>query len=308
MSLPFEIRHLEVVDAVDRLGSITAAAEHLRLSQPAVSHSIKQLESRLGTALFVRHPRGLDATPAGERMVKSARRVLLELRSAEVEVAEDGLGQAGTLRLTTECYTCYYWLPAVLTDLQAVMPRLRLIVSAEATRRPVEALLEDEVDVAILHRRTAHPELELTPLFTDELVALVPPDHELAAKPFLVAEDFAGVGVVLHSEPHESVLFTDLLLPAGVEPKQVWELQLTEAVLEMAKAGLGVSVMARWAAAPQISAGSLVAVPLTEQGITRTWWACRKRICASHAGCEEMVRLLREHGGRLVAGRKIAAR
>jgi len=89
------------------------------------------------------------------------------------------------------------------------------------------------------------------------------------------------------------------MVPAGVEPEHVWELQLTEAVIEMAKAGLGISVMARWAAAPELAAGTLVAIPLAPNRIRRGWWACRKRICSSHAGCEELIRLLREHGGQL---------
>ena len=107
----------------------------------------------------------------------------------------------------------------------------------------------------------------------DELVAVMAPDHRLASRPFLEAEDFADEELVLHFDPSSSVVVRELLVPASVEPKRISELQLTEAVLSVVRAGMGVSVLAHWAVAPELDAGRLIARRLTRHGLHRQWSA-----------------------------------
>src|SRR5262252_6692462 len=113
--MDLEVRHLRLVAAVADCGSLTRAGDRLHLTQSALSHQLRDIESRLGVALFLRIGKRLVLTPAGERLLGSAREVLGALRQAELEIRQLGQENAGLLRITTECYTCYHWLPPLLT-------------------------------------------------------------------------------------------------------------------------------------------------------------------------------------------------
>jgi LysR family transcriptional regulator for metE and metH len=102
-------------------------------------------------------------------------------------------------------------------------------------------------------------------------------------------------------------VFSELLTPAGVSPRQVSEIQLTEAIVELVKAGLGISVFARWAVARELRAGSLRAIPITAEGWRRHWCAAYMRQKVTPPHIVEFVRLLKLHppggDGVVVAGR-----
>src|SRR3954467_5119524 len=108
--MDLEIRHLRLVAAVADVGSLTRAGDQLHLTQSALSHQLRDIESRLGAALFLRVGKRLVLTPAGERLLASATDVLARLERTEQDIREMGRDRAGSLRITTECYTCYHWL------------------------------------------------------------------------------------------------------------------------------------------------------------------------------------------------------
>jgi LysR family transcriptional regulator for metE and metH len=275
MNHVLDARALRLVQAVREAGTVTAAAARLHLTQPAVSQALADLERRLGVALFARDRRRLRPTAAGRRLADAAGELLAELARLEAEVRGRGTRAAGPLRITTECYTCYHWLPAALAELQRSFPDVRLELVPEATREPYAALRGGRVDVAIVATPSRDRRFDLQPLFHDELVAAVAPSHRLAARRYLNPRDLAAEHLLLHVEPKRSTVVGDFLKPAGVRPARVSALQLTEAVLETARAGFGVAVVARWAAAPMLRAGSLRAVPLGRRGLVRQWWAAR---------------------------------
>jgi LysR family transcriptional regulator for metE and metH len=101
----------------------------------------------------------------------------------------------------------------------------------------------------------------------------MPPAHPLTAKPYLRARDFADQHLILYVTPKDSDLYQLVLLPAGVTPAKLSVMQLTEAIIELVKAGLGISVLARWAVQEQLAAGTLVARPVTKKGLQRQWSA-----------------------------------
>ena len=252
-----EVRHLQVVEAVQRLGSVTRAARSLHLTQPAVSHALREIERRLGVAVVVSSGRGVKTTATGNCLARRAREILDALAEAEEEVRVMAGDERSRLRVTTECYTCYHWLPRALAELRRRLPRLQLELVPDATRRPREALRARDVDLAIVSELVEHNEIAHVPLFSDEMVALVPAGHRFGTRAFVSAEDFRDEHVILHCEPEESSIFVNVLIPAGVSPARVSILPLTEAVVETVKAGLGVTVMARWAVAPAFAGGHL---------------------------------------------------
>src|SRR5438093_8523375 len=114
MSMDLEVRHLRLVSAVAELGSLTRAGDRLHLTQSALSHQLRDIESRLGTPLFLRVGKRMVLTPAGERLLRSAESVLTTIERTEDAIRNLAGAERGVLRLTTECYTCYHWLPALL--------------------------------------------------------------------------------------------------------------------------------------------------------------------------------------------------
>ncbi len=291
-----EIRHLQVVEAVQRRGSVTQAAESLNLTQPAISHALREIERRLEVAVVVPSGRGIKVTAAGERLAHHARTILAQLITAEDEVRSLAGGEGRRLKITTECYTCYHWLPGVLRKLRQRLPGLQLELAADATYRSRDALLAREVDVAIVSKKVDHRDIENKPLFHDEMVALVPPDHPYAGRDFLTAEDFAKQHLVLHCAPEQSDIVVDLLTPAGVSPQRISRVPLTEAVVETVKAGLGITAMARWAVSNHLRDGALCAIPLTDSGMFRRWWIAIPRGTGERPGVAELIELLRETG------------
>jgi LysR family transcriptional regulator for metE and metH len=276
--LHLEVRHLRLVETVAREGGLTKAANRLHVTQSALSHQLRDIEDKLGTPLFLRLNKKMLLTQAGERLLSSAPVVLEELKRAEEDIRQIALHRDGILRISTECYTCYHWLPSVLKPFNQEFPRVEVRIIAEATHRPIEALLDGRLDLAITSAVTRNQKLMFKPLFKDEMVVIVSPDHPFASRAYVSAKDFASEHLLVYSLPKEELtIFQKVLSPAGISPKHVSRVELTEAIIEMVKAGLGVGVMARWAVAPHVDAGKLRALPLTAKGFHRQWSAAMIR-------------------------------
>ena len=294
--MKLEIRHLKLIKAVAQEGSVTRAGSRLHLTQSALSHQLRDAEERLGAPLFTRLNKRMILTPAGERLLSSADTVLDEIKRAEEDIRQIALSREGILRLSTQCYTCYHWLPAMLELFQQKYPRTEVQIIVEATRRPIEALLDGKLDLAIVSSPQRNNKVTYKPLFQDELVAIVKPDHPLASRPFLRAQDFLDEHLIVYAMPREeNMIFQKFLMPASISPRRVSQVQLTEAIIEMVKAGLGLSIMARWAVAPQLRDGTLCAVRLTSKGLHRQWSAAVLKNKRAPAFLNGFVELLANH-------------
>jgi LysR family transcriptional regulator for metE and metH len=293
--MELEIRHLQLVRAVAQRGTLTSAGLVLHLSQSALSHQLLDIESRLGTALFLRVGKRLALTPAGERLLASANEVLATIVHTEDAIRQLSGDSRGVLRITTECYTCYHWLPPMLKQYRRTHPLVDVRIDVTATSAPIDALLEGRLDLAIVSDRVLDRRVVTRPLFDDELVVVMTPRHPLAAKAFIEARDFAGETLLSYAPKEESTVYQRLLLPAGVTPADLMQVQLTEAIIEMAKGGLGLGVLARWAVEPEVRAGRLQARPLTRRGFKRTWSAATLKDLSRVPYVSAFTDLLAEH-------------
>lgn len=288
-----EVRHLKAVDAIYREGTVSGAARRLNLTQSAVSHALLDLEGRLGVSLFDRDKRRMRPTQHGRRLLRTAHVVLEELRRAEGDLLQWQGAAGGRIRICTQCYTCYSWLAAIMRQFMSEHPGIELLVVPDATDSPIDALLDDSLDLAIVHERPERDDIEEVALFRDELVAVLPAEHPLADRAFLTAEDFAEEHLIVHKDPEDSVLYRWMLLPAGVQPKRVSQLRLTEAVLEAVRAGMGVTVLARWILSSRQPSEQLRVVRLTKEGLYRTWTAAYRRSRTGDAALNQLIELLR---------------
>jgi len=288
-----EVKHLQLVEALAAYGTLTNAGKHLNLTQSALSHQLVELERRLGTPLFHRIGRRLVPTLAGDRLLRSATRTLSILRRTESSLKRIAAGHEALLRFSTACYTTYHWLSPLLEEYARRCPKVDVQVVAEATGRPIDALLTGKIDVGIVSDVISDERIDFVPLFQDEVVLIVPPTHRLASRSFVAAQDLADEHLLVYTEPRvDNVIFRRVLDPAGIVPRRVSAIQLTEAIVEMVKAGLGVAAMARWAVDPYVRAGNLVGVRITPEGLHRAWHAATLRQQAPPLYVREFCRLL----------------
>lgn len=251
---------------------MTGAARRLHVSQPALSRALADLEGRLGLILFHRGNRSMHPTPACHQLLQTANQVLALVDAEEDRLRKVADGSVAGIRITTECYTCYRWLPAIIEQFRSDFPDVTVDIDTANAGRPLEALEEGVLDLALVYTVPSDTRLRTVPLFDDELVVVVKPDHALATRKEVHAADFEGEHLIVYSEKGSDVM-NQLLIPAGVRLGRVSEIQITDGILDLVKAGLGISVVARWAAASDIASGRLVAIPIAGGMFVRHWQA-----------------------------------
>jgi len=265
-----EIRHLRLIKAIVEEGSITKAIDKLHLTQSALSHQLKEAELQLGTRIFLRQNKRLILTKAGEKLYKTANEIIDKLAEAEKEIRSLVFGEVGEIRISTECYSSYHWLPSVLKQFHQLYSNIELTIVMEATHYPLQKLLDNKLDVAIVSDLVKDDNIEYVELFQDELVMVVSEHHPWSDKKFVVAEDFVNEHLFIHSLPLETVTVHQMLLkPAKVLPRKITPLPLTEASIEMVKAEMGIMSMAKWAFLPYQKNTGLCAVKIGKNGLKR---------------------------------------
>jgi len=304
--MDLEVRHLRLVSAVAEVGSLTRAGDRLHLTQSALSHQLRDIESRLGAALFLRVGKRLVLTPAGERLLATARDVLDRLDRTEQDIHQMGKARAGMLRLTTECYTCYHWLPPLLVRYRKRFPEVQVRIDVGATGRPLDMLLAGKLDLAIMSTPVRDRRLVSRPVFDDELVVVAARNHRFAKQTHVRLSDLRDETLYVYPPKEESRVLQEVLVPSGHVPARVEEVMLTESIAELVKAGLGVSVLARWAVQPLVDAGSIVIRPLTARGLRRQWRAVMPKDLAGADYIGEFIDLLGKHAPTARASRKPA--
>jgi LysR family transcriptional regulator, regulator for metE and metH len=294
-SVKLEIRHLKLLAAVAEEGGVTAAGRRLHLTQSALSHQLRDAEQRVGASLFLRLNKKMIPTPAGEQLLLCARRILDDLAATEEKIQRAHNGGGGLIRVATECYTCYHWLPSVLKAFHAKFPKVDVRIEAEATSAPLAALLQGKLDIGIVSGRVGDPNLRMQPLFEDEMAVVMSARHPLASRRFVRPADLAGETVVIYPPKEESTLLIKFLQPAGVVPGKIEEVPLTEAQIEIIAAEMGIGFLPRWTVAPQVQLGRLAIRPMGSRGYRRRWLAVTVRHNSPPPHLDEFISLLQKY-------------
>lgn len=289
-----ETRDLELVLALARAGTTARAAAHLHVTQSAISRALANTEDRLGAPLFDRGARGLTPTAAGARLIAGAPAVLEHLRALEREVVAPE-APLTRLRLVSECYTAYRWVPSAMAHLRRWDPGLVVDVVVEHTHDPVAALVRGDIDIALLTTATlpratndAVPLLE-RPLLADEVVFIVAADHPLARAKVLDVAHLSAYPIITSTAPPEEARWFAKSVFGRRRPKlEFIRLPLTEGIMDAARAGMGIAVVSEWMASGYVGVGGLVVKRLAAGPLRRPW-----RI-AYHRGCAAAAQQLRE--------------
>jgi len=195
--MDLEIKHLRLVSAIARTGSVTRAGDLLNLSQSALSHQLRDIEDRLSVSLFHRVGKRMVLTTAGDALLRTATQVLDIVGRAEDEIRKAGKSEAGLLRITTQCYTCYHWLPGLLKEYRLRHPNVEVQVDADATPRPIKSLLEGRIDIGFVIGEFESQKVLNVLIAQDDYVALLPDVDRVVIR--ISLEGLAGRR--LHYEP-----------------------------------------------------------------------------------------------------------
>jgi len=295
MQTPLELRHLRTLLALREAGNLSRAAQLLNLTQSALSHQLKGLEDHYGTELFERKSSPLSFGVAGQRLLKLAELVLPQIDEADRDVRKLVEGSAGQLRIAVECHTCFDWLMPAMDAFRERWPEVELDIVSGFQADPVGLLHQDRAELAIVSDVDADETgVAVHPLFSFEIVALLPKGHVLLGKPWLDAADFAGQTLITYPVPDEMLdLVRRVLQPAGITPPRRTS-ELTVAMLQLVASGRGIAALPLWAVENYLARGYVARQRIGEAGLTGRLYAVSTEGLAAKPFLADFVRLMRE--------------
>lgn len=295
MQTPLELRHLRTLLALREAGNLSRAAQLLNLTQSALSHQLKGLEDHYGTELFERKSSPLSFGVAGQRLLKLAELVLPQIDEADRDVRKLVEGSAGQLRIAVECHTCFDWLMPAMDAFRERWPEVELDIVSGFQADPVGLLHQDRAELAIVSDVDAEEAgVAVHPLFSFEIVALLPKGHPLLAKPWLEAEDFAAQAYIHYPVPDEMLdLVRSVLKPAGVAPPRRTS-ELTVAMLQLVASGRGFAALPLWAVEGYLARGYVARQRIGPSGLTGRLYAVSTGRLAAKPFLADFVRIMRE--------------
>ena len=295
MISPLELRHLRTLAALREAGNLSRAAQLLSLTQSALSHQLKSLEEHYGAELFARKSNPLVFGVVGQRLLKLADQVLPQVDEVESEMRRLVAGSAGQLRIAVECHTCFDWLMPAMDAFRERWPDVELDIVSGFHADPVGLLHQDRAELAIVSEVDAdEPSVAVHPLFSFEIVALLPKGHALLAKPWLEAADFATQTLITYPVPDDMLdLVRQVLQPAGVTPPRRTS-ELTVAILQLVASGRGVAALPLWAVDGYLARGYVARQRVGEGGLTGRLYAVSTTALAAKPFLADFVRIMRE--------------
>ena len=267
-----DIKHLQMIRAIGRTGRVTDASDELGLTPSALSHRIKEAERRLGVPLFERMHKRLRMTAASEYLAEVSERLLNELQTVEDEVRRMNEEVDHVVRLATETYSSYYWLPAFLDFLETRADRISIQIMGNPGEDVTPEILNRHIDIAIVSGNLDRPGCRFVPLFSDRLMFICAPDHPLADMDAIGGADIEGEKFITYTKvPAPDQEFARIFRPEGRYPRWTATAEPPEAIVELVAAGRGTSVLAEWALAPYLSSGRIRAIPLGPTAVELSW-------------------------------------
>lgn len=272
-----DFKHLRTIKAIHDAGGMARAAAQLNITQSALSHQMKGLEDQAGVELFVRRAKPLRLSAAGMKLLRAADRILPELEALAEEFRSLRSGRSGRLHIALECHACFDWLFPVLEQFRHAWPDVDVDIRAGLAFDALPALLREEVDLVISSDPEGSTDITFTPLFDYAPTLVAAAQNPMAAKPFVVAEDFRDQTLITYPiDRARSDVFSTLLIPARVEPRAVRQVELTAVILMLVASNRGVAVLPDWVLREVKYQPDYVTRPLTEKGIVKRMYGATR--------------------------------
>jgi len=273
-----DIKHWQLLEAVARYGSLGHAADAIGVTQSALSHRLAEAERRLGSVIFERDGRKLKVTPAGQVLLDAAQAVLPELARAEQDFERTAASASHLVRIGVSAYSAYHWVPGFLQSLPMGREKLQIDFVAAATQDAENTLLTGATDLLISPVKFENPVFTCTPLMKDELVLITHPQHPLAYKTHIEAQDLLEEDYLTYSlDALPGFEYERFIRPAGVRLRHIQIVEMTDAIVEMIAVNLGVSILSRWALSRPLNQGVVAAVPVTKNRLSLSWYVVARK-------------------------------
>ena len=255
-----EIRQLRAFVAIAETGTFTAGALRVHVTQAAISMQIRQLENEVGARVFVRAPRHVILTEAGEHLLQRARQILREHDAALDEIAELAGAERGRLRIgSASAMILTDQLPKILKELRKQHPAADIAVASGTSESLVDQILAGELDIAFVSLPVDVRGIQTDRLSEDQLVAIASPRHKLAKQRTISAYTLAGEKLILGERGGNTRRLIDqFFAQAGVTLRVAMELSRQAAIRRMVEEDMGVGIVPLQSVKEEVEKGKLV--------------------------------------------------
>lgn len=308
-----EIRQLRAFIAIAELGTFTAGAQRVHVTQAAISMQIRQLENELGARLFIRAPRRVMLTEAGEQLLQRARQILRDHDAAVDEIAELAGAERGRLRIgSASAMVTTDVLPELLKELRQQHAGAEVTVSSGTSESLVQQILGGELDLAFVSLPVEARGINTERLSQDQLVAVASPRHRLAKQRTISAYSLAGEKLILGERGGNTRRLIDqFFAQAGVTLQVSMELSRQAAIRRMVEEDMGVGIVPLQTVSEAVAKGRLVRWWI--EGAQINWELGVARLTGGYESpiVQTFIRLARDHfgsdSGRPTASKKTKA-
>jgi DNA-binding transcriptional LysR family regulator len=270
----FNLDQLQTFMNVVELGSFSAAADKLKLSQPAVSQQVRHLEKGLGVRLIERAGKRAKPTSAGAELLKHAYHIDQMVAAARESMIPHAEGVTGSVRLGTGATACIYFLPTCLRELRRRFPDLEIIVNTGSSDDILRQLEQNLIDVAVVTLPAPGRMFDVHPLLEDEFVLIAPRAEGIPEK--VTPAALARRTLVLHESGANTRRLVDKWFAKGNQAaKPAMELDSVEATKQLVAAGLGLGIVPAMALPPRSTSG-LVSHPLSPRLVRKLGLVVRR--------------------------------
>lgn len=270
-------RQLRYFAAIHEYGSLSRAAENLNVATSALSHHLTNLEDHLGTQLFIRRPRGLLPTAAGERLYEHARGILRSMEAAE----QDLRGEAREIVGEISVGMAHSAVRAIgLTLIETVLrdyPRLKMTLSESLSGSTLVHLMASEIDLAVIYNPPQDAALRTQPILEERMVCVGRPELIGATEDPITFDELLELPIILLKQGLSArALMDDVNLLKKLEARALLNLNSVSAISGALRAGLGCATGTSLFMRDQLQSGELIARPIIEPELSRTLYICER--------------------------------
>lgn len=304
-----EIRHLKSLKAIAETGKLGLAAERVFLTQSALSHQIRALETHYDITLFQRSTQGLRFTPAGQRLLDLANKLLPLINKSERDLIRLKSDQSGELRIVLECHTCFDWLTPVMDAFRRAWPEVEIDLVAGFHSDPWHLLHDGKADVVIggLPNKISEKlsSLEHLPLFKFEIMAVLSTGHALRSKARLSAEDFSNETLITYPVPEERIdVIKQVLKPANIQFNRRTA-ELTIAIMQLVASRRGLAALPSWGIQSYVEHEYVIARPIGAKGLWSELYAIGTNEVMARPYAKDLARIIRDVCAEKLSGIKL---
>ncbi|MDV2859569.1 LysR family transcriptional regulator [Psychrobacter sp. CAM01] len=287
-----ELRHLNTLTALRAHGSLAAAADELHVTASAVSHQLKELENYYDVSLVNRRTRPLSFTPAGKIVLALADSILPQVTRTKSNLKRLAHGQAGRLRLASECHSCFDWLMPILNQYRREWSDVELDFATGFEPEPHHLLMEGDIDLLITTSDLPIEGISYQPLFEYESRLVLSPTHDLSAQDFIAPHDLIDETLIAYPvEAKRLDIIAGFMTPSDVSFKNVRTTELTAMLIQLVASERGVAALPDWVVAEYEKKGWVVSRPLGD-GVHCQLYAATRTVSLDMAYMQGFANLL----------------